>query len=116
MIYMKKNFHFFNLKKTHYGPTDGPTDRRTDGPTDGQTLLQRWEDPSKNETEKNLTNRDFLAPFVQKSFMNEHKCSVFYGASSTWELIWAKTVIEKASIKDPNKKIYYLAMRDVPDG
>ena len=30
MTYMKKNLHFFNLKKTRYGRTD----RRTDGPTD----------------------------------------------------------------------------------
>ena len=31
---------FANLKKTHYGPTDGPTD--------GHTLLQRCVDASKN--------------------------------------------------------------------
>ena len=37
MTYMKKNLHFCNLKKTHYGPTDGPTDRRTDQRTDRRT-------------------------------------------------------------------------------
>ena len=48
MTYMKKNLHFCNLKKTHYGPTDGRTDGPTDGRTDGQTLLWRCEDASKN--------------------------------------------------------------------
>ena len=42
MTYMKKNLHFWNLKKKRV------TDRRTDGPTDGQTLLKRCEDASKN--------------------------------------------------------------------
>ena len=37
MTYMKKNLHFCNLKKTHYGRTDGRTDQRTDRPTDGPT-------------------------------------------------------------------------------
>ena len=46
MTYMKKNLHFCNLKKTHYGPTDGPTDgltnRRTDRPSyrDARTHLK----------------------------------------------------------------------------
>ena len=43
MTYMKKNLHFLNLNKTHYGRTDGPTDGRTDGPSyrDARTHLKR---------------------------------------------------------------------------
>jgi len=35
MIFLKKIVHFWHLKKTGYGRTDGPTD----GPTDGHTLI-----------------------------------------------------------------------------
>ena len=40
MTYMKKNLHFFNLKKTHYPRTD----RRTDRPSyrDARTHLKMW--------------------------------------------------------------------------
>ena len=46
MTCMKKNVNFWNLKKTHYRPTnqptDGPTDRRTDRPSyrDARTHLK----------------------------------------------------------------------------
>ena len=42
MTYMKKNLHFFNLKKKRV--TDGPTDGPTNGPTDQRTDRPSYRD------------------------------------------------------------------------
>ena len=62
MKYTKKDF------ENNWLRTDRRTDGLTDRPTDGQTLLQRWEDASKNhviELHNDLNDSNAMSSYRQ---------------------------------------------------